>query len=129
MPRMKDSSRESVSTRFTQQIFFDCRLLNPVLSKWPARLFFGRWHNDAWPMYPDCPAVEKVLDTSTKCFNQVLCTRRSTADQINHYVRFQSGDLPAETPGVFFLLSIDLYSLSRSPCCIRKVRLSLAAAD
>jgi hypothetical protein len=126
---MKDSSRETVSTRFTQQIFFDCRLLNPVLSKWPARLFFGRWHNDAGPVNPDCSAVEKMLNVSTKCFDQVLRTCRGKADQINHYVRFQFGDLPTEPPGGLFFLSIDLDSLSRSPCCIRKVRLSLTAAD
>src|SRR5258708_21062155 len=106
MSRMKDSSRETVPTRFTQQIFFDCRLLNPVLSKWPARLFFGRWHNDAGPVNPDCSAVEKMLNVSTKCFGQVLRTCRGKAYQIKPYVWFKSySSLTEPTETLFFISS------------------------
>src|ERR1700704_3669021 len=129
MPGMKNSSRETVSARFSQQIFFNRRLLYSVVPEWTSRLFFGSGNNHAGSVNPNSTTMKKMLDLATKRFDQMLSARRGKADQVNHHVRSQIGDLSAERSRSLIFLAIDFYSLSRSPRSVHWIRLTLPDAD
>src|ERR1700731_2809276 len=129
MPRMKNSSWETASARFGQQIFFNRRLLYSVVPKWTSRFLFGSGNNHAGSMNPDSATMKKMLDLATKRFDQILGALRSKADQVNHYVRSQIDDLSAERSRSIIFVAIDFYPLNRSPRCVRPLRLTFAAAD
>jgi hypothetical protein len=80
-------------------------------------------------MNPDGATMKKMLDLATKRFDQMLGAFQSKADQVNHDVRSQIGDLPAERSRSLVFLAIDLYSLNRSPRSVRPIRLTLASAN
>jgi hypothetical protein len=80
-------------------------------------------------MNPDGATMKKMLDLATKRFNQMLGALQIKADQVNHYVRSQISDLPTERSRSLIFVTIDFYSLNRSPRSVRPIRLTLAAAD
>jgi hypothetical protein len=80
-------------------------------------------------MNPDGATMKKMLDLPTKGFDQMLGALRSKADQVNHYVWSQIGDLPAERSRSLIFVAINFYSLNRSPRSVRPIRLTLAATD
>ena len=61
---VNDGSREAIQPRFPQEVLFNQRLAISVIAERSPRLRFGGGHDHAWPVNPDGPAMQKMLDSA-----------------------------------------------------------------
>ena len=69
-----------------------------------------------------------MLDLSPESLEDVPGARQRETDEIDHHVRLEGGDLPAEVPVCLFAPAVEGDPLDLPPGSCRAVRLSLAPA-
>jgi hypothetical protein len=128
VPGMQNRRSNHSLPRCLEQVLFDRRFPDSVITERLARLRLRGGHDGAVSMHPGRPAVQQQRIAFLECANQMLRTLESEANEIDNDVGTERGNTVAESAGGFPGRAIDFYALYFVPGLMGLIRLAHSAA-
>ena len=127
--RMQQGRGKAIAPRFVQQVTFNRRFLDAVVTERAARGSFGGRHGDAGAVNPDRAAMQKVLHLAAQGLDQLLRTGQGKTDHVDHNVGIQCPNLLAKAAIRFGRAAVNRHLLYRLPRAVTLVGFALTAAN